>query len=658
MPPYTIHQSAGSASGFEKSVKGGTKVKLAPPKSKYVEHILLATQSGEAGVAEVFRTLIHRLRDSTWTVAFKSLIIVHLMIKEGAQDATLSYLAVSPMNRLAVNSYTDVQTQGQNIRLYSEYLLARAEAFLVTRCDYVRSGEGRMKRLSVDKGLLRETEVVQDQIQALVKCDLLNNDVENEITLTAFRLLTRDLLDLYNVENEAVMNVLSRYFEMSKPDAERAIKIYKTFCRQTDQVVQYLSVARQFEHATRLEIPKIKHAPTSLVNSLQEYLNDEDFDSHRKQYLAEQDAKRTGKPVPKAAPTKSQSTPQPRTQASTAQSSAAPPATSSQPAPRGVAPDLMDFFESIEQNQQPMAQSVPQFHQQPTGFPMQAQQAGFPTQASGFQAQVQQQQNFGFQQAPQQTGFNGFPENSTNPFGQPQQQQPVQPQQQQSFQPQPLQNQFTGAGFGGYGPQPQQSFVTGNAFSQSPPPQAQSPIQMQAPQGLQPQQTGSTNPFRQSTMPTGAGSAAFGSTFGQQAPQRQSTNPFARNTQAPSQPTGNAFAQQPPQQTQQSPFSPQQPQPIQAQPTGTNPFARNVQPLQQATSPPPANALQMQPTGSTNPFRQSAFVNTQTGQGWQNAPQATMGGLENLQTISVFPRPGQAQAQQMGQLQQQQSPWG
>ena len=279
------------SSSFEKSVKGGTKVKLAPPKSKYVEHILLATQSGEAGVAEVFRTLTHRLRDSTWTVAFKALIIVHLMIKEGVQDVTLSYLSVAPQQRLAINHFTDVQTQGQNIRLYSEYLLARAKAYERAKCDYVRSGEGRMKRLSVDKGLLRETEVVQDQIKALVKCDLLQNDVENEISLTAFRLLTRDLLDLYNVENEAVMNVLSHYFEMSRPDAERSIRIYKIFCKQTEQVVQYLSVARQFEYATRLEIPKLKHAPTSLAASLQEYLDDKDFEINRRQYLAEQDAR-------------------------------------------------------------------------------------------------------------------------------------------------------------------------------------------------------------------------------------------------------------------------------------------------------------------------------------------------------------------------------
>ena len=620
------------SSNFEKSVKGGTKVKLAPPKTKYVEHILLATQSGEAGVAEVFRTLIHRLRDSTWTVAFKALIIVHFMIKEGAKDVTLRYVSVAPQNRLAINSFTDVQTQGQNIRRYSEYLLVRAQAYAATECDYVRSGDGRMKRLTVDKGLLRETEVVQDQIKQLVKCDLLSSEAENEISLTAFRLLTRDLLDLYNVENEAVMNVLSHYFEMSKPDAERAIKIYKTFCKQTDQVVQYLSLARQYEHATRLEIPKIKHAPTSLVNSLQEYLDDEDFDVNRRQYLAEQDAKKSGKPFQKPAQPKAQpaaAQPAPYSQSSQPQAAAAAP----QQQPKGPAPDLIDFFGSIEQNQQPMAQNAPQFQQQhqqqPTGFPMQAQQTGFPMQPTDFPAAQQQQpqQPFGFQQVPQQTSTNGFMADgtSTNSFGQPQ-------QQQQQPQPQPLQTQFTGAGFGGYGPQPQQQqpFQTGGAFAQDPNAfashmQMQSPAQMQAPsQGIQPQQTGSTNPFRQSMMPTGAG-------FGQQQEmQRQSTNPFARNT---------------PQ---------QQPQALQAQPTGTNPFARNITPSQQPTPPvSPPNALQVQPTGSTNPFRQSAFVNQQTGSGWQHAPQNTMGGLEGLETIPVFPRPGQAARQQ-----QQQSPWG
>ena len=601
------------SSSFEKSVKGGTKVKLAPPKSKYVEHILIATQS-ESGVAEVFRTLTHRLRDSTWTVTFKALIIVHLMIKEGSLDVTLNYLSAAPKNRLAINNFTDVQTQGLNISRYSEFLLCLSEAFTCSHCYYVRSGEGRMKRLTVDKGLLRETELIQDQIRALVKCDLLSNDVENEISLTAFRLLTRDLLDLYNVENEAVMKVLSHYFEMSKPDAERAIRIYKKFCTQTEQVVQYLGVARQYEHATRLEIPRIKHAPTSLAKSLQDYLNDPDFDVNRRQYLGEQEAKRTGKPVPKPA---AKSQPAPAASSSTTQSKAEDVAPPPGPPPaKGPAPDLIDFFESIEQNQTPMAQPGQQYQQQPTGYGM------------------QQQPPYGYQQDP-----NGFQQNGTNPFLQMQQQP----------QPQPIQTDFTGAGFGGYGPQPPQQFVQGNAFAQEEQQQQQyvSPIQAQSPAQMQPQQT---NPFRQSSMSTGNPALTFNMNNNSTL-QRQATNPFDRTTGTGTPPmtmTGNAFAQQQtqpfsPQTQSPGPFSPQthSPGPMQAQATGTNPFVRNAGTPQQGPTPPmsPPNALQMQPTGSTNPFRQSAFVNQQTGQGWQHGPQGTVGGFENMETIPVFPRP-------------------
>jgi hypothetical protein len=78
----------------------------APPKTKYIEHILVATHSGEAGVGEVFRALTYRLRDSTWTVVFKSLITVHLMIREGSPDVTLAFLSTH-RNVLAISSFTD-----------------------------------------------------------------------------------------------------------------------------------------------------------------------------------------------------------------------------------------------------------------------------------------------------------------------------------------------------------------------------------------------------------------------------------------------------------------------------------------------------------------------------------------------------------------------
>ncbi|GME65915.1 ENTH/VHS domain-containing protein [Neofusicoccum parvum] len=582
------------SSSFEKS--------LAPPKSKYVEHILVATHAGEAGVAEIFRALQNRLRDSTWTIVFKALIIIHLMIREGEPDVTLKYLAQAPARRLAINNFTEVQTQGHNIRTYTEYIVARAKSFGSTRIDYVRNGEGRLKRLSVDKGLLRETEQVQDQIHALLQCDFLSQEPENEITLTAFRLLTMDLLALFHVMNEGTINVLEHYFEMSHTDAERALRIYRMFCRQTDAVVQYLSIARLHEHSTRLEIPKIKHAPTSLGNSLEEYLNDKDFEINRRQYLAQQEAKKSAKSngSSKLLSEKKETA---RADASFPDSKPSQPQES-----KGPAPDLIDFFESIEQNQQPMAQQAPEpFQQQP--------QIQFPQQTG---------------MMPQQTGFD--PNFQSNPFGQQQQ-------------PQQLQPNFTGAGFGGYGPQPQQ-FPQQFPQQQAPPngaaPFLQPSFTGPASQGLQPQ---TTNPFRASMLmqstPTGGNpfSAANNSN-------RLSTNPFAKNSPqntggfTPSLPTiqssGPIDLSQPPQ-TSHSPS----PAPLQPTPTGTNPFARP----QTAHAGGSQSMLMPNVTGSTNPFRQSAFVNQQTGQGWQGT-QGTMGGLEQLETVSVFPRPGQPGAQQ------------
>ncbi|KAH1494461.1 hypothetical protein LV164_002106 [Aspergillus fumigatus] len=605
---------------FEKSVKGATKVKLAAPKSKYIEHILVATHTGEAGVAEIFRTLQLRLRDSTWTIVFKALIVVHLMIREGQLDATLQYMAENP-TKLAISGYSEVQSQGHNIRRYADYLMARAKAFEATKTDYVRSGQGRMKRLTVEKGLLRETEIVQKQIKALLRCDLLTDEVENEITLTAFRLLTLDLLTLYSVMNEGTINVLEHYFEMSRPDSERALEIYKTFTAQTEEVVKFLGVARHFQSATRLEIPKLKHASTDLTRLLEDDLNDPDFNLRRREYLARKGAKNGGADTA----LKSSITGGPQ---NTSNMSSAPsrPQTEPNPQKKTNPADLIDFFEPIEPNPQPTAQPTNFQHPyqaqqqqqtmpfQPTGF--QPQQTGLYTQQTGFQQQPQGA-SFG-----QPTGFGEpFPQQNNNQFGQAQA-------------PQPLQSTPTGAGFGGYSTQPQ---TYGFQTHLSPIPQsgvASFSQQQQPALGVQQQpQQQSTNPFRQSMlMSTPTGTAVPASPLS-----RQNTNPFARRLS-----TVNPQVSSGPTEGTQSPAQ----QPLRPHRTGTNPFARSssVPPQQsQGLQPPAAAPLRPNPTGSTNPFRQSAFVNQQTGQGWHvGGQQGTMGGLEKLETVPVFPRPGMA----------------
>jgi hypothetical protein len=434
---------------------------------------------------------------------------------------------------------------------------------------------------------------------------------------------------------------------MSKPDADRAMDVYRTFTRQTDFVVQYLSIARQYEHHTRVEVPKLKHAPVNLGRQLEEYLKDPDFEIHRRQYLAELEAKKS-KGASGGSSKMFKSEPASKADTAKAFSTVNGSGQSSKPAEPAKGPDqdLIDFFDSIEQNQttmavqpQPQAQAPLQtavnpwanngLQMQPTG---QMPTGGFMAQPTGFL-------NSGGLQQPNMTGFA------------PQQQQQQQPQQPQQIQP-----NFTGAGFGGFSPQ--------SSFQ----PTSLSPIQQAIPANFQtalptgfqtlqtPQQT--TNPFRQSMLMTGQATGQPTSPPTQsflpnpQPLQRQPTNPFARTSPpatqtltSPTSTTGNS-----PFQTQ-SPTS-QQPLPLQAMPTGTNPFAKNFgQPLvqqpqqpqqQQAEQQPMAiGGLVPQPTGTTNPFRQGAFVNHNTGMGWQNHQQPIGGGLDQLETVPVFPRPGQ-----------------
>jgi hypothetical protein len=415
---------------------------------------------------------------------------------------------------------------------------------------------------------------------------------------------------------------------MSRSDAERALGIYLDFTKQTESVVSYLITARQYQHQTRVEVPKLKHAPTNLGKQLEDYLADPDFEINRRQYLAEQEAKKgksTSNGISKPATTNSKSESESRAATGRAFPEPSPSKPSSvKPAPqaKGPDPDLIDFFDSIEQNQQPMAtQVMPQSQQVNTQI-----YGGVPP------FQVAQQQQF------QQNGFGSGPtvyQGSTSFM----QQQPTQTQGIQSQQAGSMQPNFTGAGFGGYTPQP--------SFS----PTSLSPIlqdNVASFQGQNVQPFGNinvgqpqSNPFRQSMMAasqTGMSTSSFPTSPPISSPiTQQNTNPFktmsGQNQQVLSPP------EQQFQQVQQGSFTGN---PLQPAPTGTNPFARNLNPLT-TQSPPAAGTLMPQQTGSTNPFRQSQFVNTATGTGWQHNQLPIGGGLDHLETVPVFPRPAQQQ---------------
>jgi hypothetical protein len=558
---------------YDKVVKGATKVKLDPPKAKYIEPILDGTNYPE-DLEAILWALSIRLKDSAWTVSYKALIVIHIMIREGAKEATLKYLV---HNIRMFDIVADKGGKSYGIGRYARYLKERAVQYSKTEVDYVRNKSktgGRLRTLAVEKGLLRECDSVLLQIQALVRCRFHEEDIDNEIVLTAFRYLVRDLLALYQTLNEGVINVLEHYFEMSKVDATHGLEIYKRFTKQTTEVVGFLRVARNLETVTQLRVPNIKHAPVSLTDSLEEYLHDPDFEINHRQYLAEKQAKEAGKTATTndssaAATAANGLNPVQNAANATVDTNPFHSLISQQTQPS----NLIDIFGNSTNQEQPQiqqqiiaqpivvqAQIVPtqtgivnpwgqpdnsQFaQQQAQRSQLQSQQVQLQSQQAQFQAQ-QQAQLQAQQQAQQQAQLQAQQQAQQQAQLQAQQQAQLQAQHTSQLQAQqtgPFQQQpqaqltpaFTGAGFGGYSTS--SSIVIPSTASGFNPGvrsvSTGSPFASQLGSSI----TGS-NPFRASVMPNSTGgnpflqrAATVGSRPISMMPQTTGGNPFAQST--------------------------------------------------------------------------------------------------------------------------------
>ena len=60
---------------------------------------------------------------------------------------------------------------------------------------------------------------------------------------TCFMLLFRDLIRLFACYNDAIINLLEKYFDMNKKQCRDALDLYKKFLTRMDRVGEFLKVA-------------------------------------------------------------------------------------------------------------------------------------------------------------------------------------------------------------------------------------------------------------------------------------------------------------------------------------------------------------------------------------------------------------------------------
>ncbi|OXA57924.1 Phosphatidylinositol-binding clathrin assembly protein LAP [Folsomia candida] len=247
------HSLAGQ--GLAKAVCKATTEESIPPKKKHLDYLIHCTNEPNVSILQLANFLLERSQNTNWVVVLKSLVTTHHLMCYGNERFT-QYLASSNCTFQLTSFLDKANPQGYEVspfvRRYARYINEKALSYRTMAFDFckVKRGkeDGTLRTMGTDP-LLKTFPVLQTQMDSLLEVDPSADDIHrNSLMRVAFSLLFRDLIRLFATYNDAVINLLEKYFTMNKKNARDylfpdALDYYKKFLTRMDKVSDFLKVA-------------------------------------------------------------------------------------------------------------------------------------------------------------------------------------------------------------------------------------------------------------------------------------------------------------------------------------------------------------------------------------------------------------------------------
>lgn len=113
--------------------------------------------------------------------------------------------------------------------------------------------------------------VIQAQFDSLLDFSAESKDLNNGVIISAFRLLSKDLFKLYVTYQEAIINLLERYFKLSRKKTREALEMYKRYLSRMDKVASFMRVMEAVG-LDKSEMPDLTDKPASILAALEQHL--------------------------------------------------------------------------------------------------------------------------------------------------------------------------------------------------------------------------------------------------------------------------------------------------------------------------------------------------------------------------------------------------